>query len=359
MAVETQTGFTTFADIVNAIATLFKDRVIATWNRACPEMAFLRAMPATGKNVSWTVKFGSNNPAQGASGGKFTDGAPVTAVRKEKRVAATLQFANYHEAFGLTGKDRAATKVTNNPLQMANQYGDELKDATGRLARMLMASFYNGDGSTDEIHGMYATAAPAIGDVGVYAGIDPAVDTAWKGNVVDALGASISFALLRQLRRSIVNVTGQPPDLYICDAALFDEIASLYDSNRRWVDEVTRTDGSKVKVDGAVEVMTWQGARILWSPNHPPQKLTALNTSEIHVEQLPDGPDGINQAAAMIPLQSPPEEQEGEMTWPLQALIQPLAIQGNAYNFDLQMYPSLVVDKRNAHGYLANLQASP
>jgi len=137
---------------------------------------------------------------------------------------------------------------------------------------------------------------------------------------------------------------------------MFDAIAELYDSNRRFVDVVTRMDGAKIRIDGGVEVLTWEGASILRSPRYPDNtSILALNTNQIHVEQLPDGPDGANPGAVLVPLQSMASSPQGVTAWPLQALLVPLAIQGTAFNFDMWLFPQLVVPKRNAHSRLTNL----
>lgn len=344
-----------FSDIANALASYFQPRVIAQFNRAVPEAAYIDARRGTGKNVQWDVKF----PTATVIDGTYTDGATVSTFRQDIRVPAVIQYANMYEPFGVSGKARAAALAAGNPEGLVDLYGDEIRDAVTRLADNFIAQVYNGDGATDHLHGLYAAAKPAIGDTGIYATLDPATYTLWKGNVVDAAGQALGLTHLRSLRRKVRDATGFSPDLYIMDTGQFDVLASVYDGNRRWVDQVTRSDGATVRIDGGTEELSWEGAKIIWSRNHPSLKVSGLTRQMLYFAQLPDGPDAINRALGNTAVQGTADEEEGMPAFQLQALIQPLAITSNLSPFALFMYPALVVERRNAHGFIQNLQAAP
>jgi hypothetical protein len=340
-----------YNDIASALASWFQPRVVTQFNRACPEAAYITARKGTGKNVQWDVKF----PSAVSLNGVFTDGAAITQFRSDRRVPAILQYANYHEPFGVSGRARASALAAGNPEDLVDLYGDEIRDAVTRLAVNFMDGVYNGDGTADHLHGFYCVGAPALGDSGSYATIDPATYTTWKGNVTDAGGDAIGLKHLRSIRRKCRDATGMSPDLYITDTAQFDALATVYDSNRRWVDEVTRADGAKVRIDGGTEELSWEGARIIWSRAHPANKVSAINRNHVYFAQLPDGPDAINRALGSTAIHGTADEQSGEPKFQLQAIIQPLAQLGNVSPFALFMYPALVSERRNASGYITNL----
>lgn len=341
-------------DIASQLATLFDDELVAQMNRACPEAAMLLARPGPGKNFSWDVRFGTNTPG----GGTQNEGADISSYNNDTYVPAVLQYANFFEPFALNEKAIMSAAVTGNPRDLEDLAAEAISNAAERLASNFADQIYNGDSSTNNLWGFYASGAPAIGDVGAYAGIDPNTYTQWVGNVVDAQGGDADVTLLRSLRAQTRIASGWSPDLWICDPTQFDKIAASYDEHRRWVDEVTRVDGAKIKIDGGVEILSFEGATIMWSRNHPAQKITAINRRWVHLSQLPDvsGQLGGNASIGSVPLAGTTDEQ-GKPAFRLQVRIKRLAESGDARKFSLFMYPVVVVRRRNACGYITNLSA--
>lgn len=342
-----------FATIESVLADLFYDDISNQINRAVVLAQVLDVKPGTGKNIQWVAKTGTATPA----GAVIADGADVATFNNDTKSPAVLQFGTYHDAFALTGKALAAARAAGNPAELAALLVDELGDSVERLARAIGEHVYTGTGATNTIHGLHDATVPAIGETGIYAGINRATVTQWQGNVVDAAAANLSFAHIRQLRREIYVASGEKPDLFITDPVQHEKLGALYQQERRYVDQIRRADGTVIKLDGGYQVLEFDGIPVIEDTQHPAQKFTALNTRHVYLTQLPDSPDAVNRAMGSVGLAGTPEEQYGAGKIKLAARIQPLAITGDAFKFQLILYPQLVVRRPNSCGYITNLAA--
>jgi hypothetical protein len=336
--------------ISGARATLLDDDVVSQINRAVVLSQILDVGTGTGKNISWDVSTGTALPGTAV----IADGADVTNFNNDDKAPATLDFGTYHDAFGITGKAMAMAKNTGNPQQLANLFAEYMAESMERLAFGVADGVYNGDGSTNTIHGLHDASIPAIGDVGIYAGVNRASISQWQGNVLDAVGGEISTRLLNQLGRDIYTASGRRPDLYITDPIQHEKIAATLQMERRFVDEV-RTAKGVIKLDGGYNVLYHGGAAILEDIQHPAAKISALNTMYAKLHQLPDAADEINGSIGMVTLGGTPEDQMESGKTKLVARIQPLAKLGDSHKFALYCYPQQQIKKPQCFGYLDNL----
>lgn len=336
--------------ISGALATLLDDDVVSQINRAVVLGQILDVGTGSGKDISWDISTATALPSTAV----IADGATVTNFNNDTKTPASLDFGTYHDAFGITGKAMAMAKNAGNPLQLANLFADNMADSMERLAFAVSDGVYNGDGSTDTIHGLHDASIPAIGDTGTYAGINRATFAQFQGNVLDALGAEVSFSLLNKLGRDIYTASGRRPDLYITDPIEHEKIANLSQQERRFTNEV-RTAKGVIMLDGGYNVLYHGGRAILEDIQHPAGKISALNTSYCKMHQLPDSADEINKSNGMVSLGGSPEDQLKGGKTKIVARIQPLAKNGDSHNFALYCYPQLQIKKPNAFGYLSNL----
>jgi hypothetical protein len=339
-----------FANITNSLVKLFYDDVSNQINRQVVLAQLLDVKPGTGQNIQWTAKFGSATPA---GNGVIADGADVTTFNRDTKLPAVLQFGTYHDAFEVTGKAAAAAAAAGNPDQLADLFADDMMDSAQRLARGIAGHVYTGDGSTDNIHGLTAAAGP-LALTGTYATIDKAVQTQWASNQVDAVGAGLSFALMRQMRRTIYTASGMKPDLIVCDPEQHENYGNLFGNERRYVDEI-RMRGERIRLDGGYQVLEFDGIPVVEDEQCPANQMLFLNTNHLFLSQLPDPVTMYNQSMGHADLMGTAEEQFGDGPTGLNARIVPLAKTGDKYKFALYAYPALVSRKCNVHGSIVNL----
>lgn len=339
----------TFASISTALADLFADEVTSQINRAVVLAQLLDVKPGQGKNVQWDIKSGTATPTTAV----IADGANVTNFNLDDKVPAVLQYGTYHDAFAITGKSAAAAAAAGNPDQLADLFADDLLDSSQRLASALGAAVYTGSGATDNMHGLTATAGP-LDTTGVYANIDRAGYPLWASNEIDAAGAGLSFALMRQLRRTIYVASGMRPDVVICDPEQHEAYGSLFGTDRRYVDQI-RLRGETIKLDGGYQVLEFDGIPVIEDYQATANTLMMLNTRHLYLSQLPDPLTALNQSMGTMGLAGTEEEQYGDGPTGLTARILPLAKTGDLYKFGLYCYPALVSKRNNCHGSLINL----
>lgn len=342
----------TAATIAASLATIFEDRIASQINRATVLMQLVPVGNGTGKNLTWSARFGT------AVGSTANDGADVAAFNNDDKVPATLEYGIYQDAFSLTGKALATALNTRNPDELSDLFADELGDSVERLAKKISQDLYTGTGATNIIHG-FVSAPGAITSTGVYAGIDRAVRTQWAGNV-DAnggVGRALTFTLMRNMRTSIYTASGMKPDLIVTTPAIHGKFGDLFGQNRRYVQEVT-IRGQKIMLNGGQGALYFDEIPVIEDVDCQSGSMLFLNTRQIMLAQLPDPSAAITQAMGTVGLAGTEEEQFGQPTGRLTARINPLARTGDAYKFQLILYPQMRVRRCNANGVIQDIDAT-
>lgn len=340
-----------FSAIQSALATLFEDKIQWQINRAVVLSQLLEVSLGTGKNIQWVARFGTATPA----GAVIADGADVSVYNSDSKVPAVLQYGTYHDALSITGKARAGAMAAGNPAELADLFGEEIMESITRLSKAMAVDCYTGSGATDTIHGLLH-ASGGVSATGTYAGIDRAVRTQWQANVLanGAVPRALTFALMRQMRRNIYTASGEKPDLILCDALQHEKYGQLFGSERRYVDNV-RLRGESIKLDGGYQVLEFDGIPVIEDINMPAGKMLFLSSRYVNLKQLPSAPDAVNKAVGTVALHGTSEEQFGSGKPVLTARIQPLAITGDAYKFQLIAYPQIQVKRPQACGVIEDL----
>lgn len=339
------------ASIANSLATIFEDEIANQINRATVLLQLLPVGPGTGKNVQWSARFGT------AVGGTRADGADLVPADflNDSKVPANLDFGTYDSPFSVTGKAAAGAMASGNPAELENLFADEMGDAIERLAKGLQQDLYTGAGATDEIFGFFGASGP-LAATGTYAGIARGTFPQWASNVLanGAVPRALTLDLMREMRQEIYEASGEKPDLIVCDAALHRKYGSLFDSQRRWVDQV-RLRGETIRLDGGYQMLEFDGIPVVEDVDMPAGTMLFLSTRHVKICQLPDQVNQFNQSMGMVGIAGTDEEQFGDGATQLTARINPLARTGDAYKFQLILYPQLQVKRPNAQGQIVDL----
>lgn len=345
----------TLSTISSALADFFEDRVAMQINRAVVLAQLLPKSAGQGKNIQWVARFGSAAPT---ANGVIADGADVSVYESDTKVPAVLQFGTYNQAFSLTGKARAAAMAAGNPNELMNLFAEEFEEATQRLAVGIGTDLYTGAGTSNIIMGLIASAG-GLAATGTYAGIDRGTYTQWAGNVLANGGVErpVTFELMRAMRRTIYTASGLKPDLIVCDPLTHERYGNLFGSERRYIQDV-RLRGEKITLDGGYQVLEFDGIPVVEDVLCPAGNMLFLNTAQVHLKQLPDMVDGVNRASGSAAVAGTDEERFGAGPIGMNARIQPLATTGDAFKFQLILYPQLQVRRPNACGWIDDLETT-
>lgn len=348
------------ARIADALATIFQPKIVAQMNRSCVALQLLPYAPGAGKNLQWDVEFKASGESTDST---LNDGADVSTYQDDDVVPAVLQWGTYSEAFSITGKARAVAAAAGNPQELVDLFGQKIERAVRRLTKNLGKAVYQGTGATNHIHGLFGgatlTSGAPLAAAGTYAGINRSTYADWKANSLANGGTAraLSFELMRDMRRKIYEASGEMPDLILCDAFQQEQYGLLFGKERRYTQEVTLR-GQRIVLDGGYRALEFDGIPVIADVNAPAGAMLFLNSNYVRVRQLPDMVDGVNGGAGMLNLHGSAEEQFGAQSTQLMARINPLARTGDAYKFQLVLWPQLQVERPNACGSITDLIAS-
>lgn len=339
------------AAITGVLGALFDDAITNTINRSIPGAQLLPCLPAPGKNLQWAVRTGTAAP----STAPIAEGVNVSTFNSDTKRSAILTFTTYHDAFSVSGLALSSAANSGNPAELANLFAEELGESAQRLAAVLGSHMYIGSGASDQILGLVATDG-GIMDTGTYATIDRGTVTQWRGTVMANGGVprALTLDLMREMRRRIYIACGEKPDLILCDPIQHEAYGKLFKEQRRYVQEVTLR-GQTIKLDGGYQVLEFDGIPVVEDVNCPAGKMLFLNTRHAFWRFLPQPSDAVTQAKGEMNLAGTPEEQFGGGSMKLKARLQPLAINGDKYNFALYIYPQMQVKNPNRHGVITDL----
>lgn len=346
--------------IADALPTLVQDEIIATMNRSCPELQLIRYKPVSQKNLQWDVEF--KNASESAVSA-VTEGADVTAFGDDDIVPAVLQFTDYSEAIKVTGKALSAARGSagkGGASELQDLWTQKMLRAVRRLAKNIGRDFWAGPGTGNRMLGLYGgstlTSGAPLAAAGTYAGIVRGTYADWAGNVLanGGVARALTFDLLRDMRKEIYEACGEMPDLIMCDPTQHEAYGKLFGDQRRYVQEIT-VRGQKIVLDGGYRALEFDGIPIVMSVNHPAGSMTFLNTGCVYITALDDTPSEANRSPRMVQLQAMPEEQLQSGAVPLQARLNPLAVNGDSYPIQMILYPQVQCEQPNKCGVLSDL----
>lgn len=360
------------AEIAAALTQRFMDRIASTINRTVlmAQIAPVKSDRGQGQNVQWDAKF------DGGEGSPIADGADVTIFNNDDKVPAVLQYAVHHDAFRLTGLARAVAAAAGNPAALADLWLDALGDSVERQAKGISKQLYLGDGTTSpqKLNGLVPTAGvAAVGDTGVYATIDRAARAAWRSSVIDATQFDVAnnptgrfnltvsgepapegIKMMRAASRAIYEASSEPYDVIVTSPLLHEAYGLATHAERRWVDQI-RTANGPVKLDQGYQMLEFDGKVMIQDVDCPADEMLFLNTRHMHIQQLPDRVDRVNSSMGMTPVAGTADEFLGSGRTKLQARIQPLAINGDAFPFALYSYLQLCIKSPNRFARISGL----
>lgn len=361
-----------YAAVAAALTSRFRDRISNTVNRTVlmAQLAEVKADRGQGKNVQWDANFGT------AVGTAIADGADVSTFNNDDKVPAVLQYAIMHDAFKLTGLARALSAAAGNPSELSDLWMDSLKGSVQRQAKGISQALYLGAGTTGPqlINGLCpASGVAAIGDTGVYAGIDRSARTAWQASVIDATAfdavnnptgrfnltvtgqpAPEGIRMMRRASRAIYEASATPYDVIVTSPILHEAYGLAIHAERRWTDTV-RTAAGMIKLDQGYQVLEFDGKIMIQDNDCPADEMLFLNSQEMYIQQVPDMVDNVNRAMGMASVTGTEDEFLGSGKTKLAARIQPLSISGDAFPFALYSYLQLVLLNPNRFARITGL----
>lgn len=345
---------TTFATVQVALEQRIRQKLADNTNRSTVTLNVFKKKRGKGKNVAFDASFGTD------TGQIFDDGQVVSVFQTDTEQLATLPWAEYGDAFKITG--RAEDAAAGDGTELNQLFVVKLRQARNRAAEKINTDLWTGDGtaSPQKILGITATAGP-LAATGIYAGINRASFGQWAGNVFANGGVprALSLSLVQSAFAATFDASGKSPSFGLAPSNIFNRLAELTNQDRRYMQEVF-IRGQKITLQQGWEAIEINGKPVFRAREVPSGTLAFFHDDHIWVEFLPVAPERMarGKVLAMVPVAGTPQEQMDGRVLESEALMSALISLPSAGNFDSWMLDTnvqLACDEPHAHFLLQDL----
>jgi hypothetical protein len=326
------------------LAQQYRGDVVRQINRRTTALKTLRIVDGAGKNVAWVPE------SSGQQAEAYTEGADTSTFASDAQASATLAWGLYRAPIQVSKLALDAAATSGSPLGNLALWGRNLANSAAALADLVEDEIFNGagTGSNNLIVGLDA----AIGSASnTYAGINRSTggNAYWRPYVVDpGVSTAVTIAQIRGDLGTIFDNSGEVPDLALCPTAVFNAVANLFESNRRWTN--VNTSRGAIKLDAGFEGIEVDGCMFIKASQATANQIYYVNSNYVHVEVLPDAtvPQEMLEATAA---------DDGFGTVPLGMTFEMLAKTGPSSKGESLCTAQLVVERPNACGMRFNVAA--
>lgn len=262
------------------LAQEFRGDTVSQVNRRATLLKLLPIKPGAGKNVAWVAK------NTGHIAENYSEGADAANYGSDAQDDAILSWALYRAPFHVTKLAMDTAGSSGSPLGNRSLWAQNLVDANATLVDLLEDEAFNGLGTGTLMAGLDV----AIGDTAnTYATINRSTggNEYWRPTVSDPGSlTALTFAQIRSDLGTIGDTCGESPDIAVCSTAVFNQVAGLFDSNRRW-DSVTTARGN-IMLNNGYEGIQVDNCMFVKARKATANQIYYLNSNYVHFETLPD-----------------------------------------------------------------------
>lgn len=342
---------TDFATLQSALEQFIRQQVVKQYNRSSVTTNLLRKEVGMGKNLAWDVSVGTG------TGQVFDDGQTVSVFNADTEVMATLAWAEYGDAFKITG--RAEDGAQYSKSELANIWVVKLMQTRERAAKLVNDDVWTGAGTTgpQRLFGITMAANGPLGATGTYAGINRATYSQWGGVTLSNGGIprAINLSLIEYGFELVFNASGKIPTFGVTTSNIWRLLCELAGGERRIMQEVY-IRGQKLNISLGFNAVEINGVPVFKDISVPSGYLGFFSEDSIALEYLPTAPARVARGKVMttVPLAGLPQEQDmtgapGGGGQPLMANVIALPSQGNFESWMLDCTLQLKVTRPNAH----------
>ncbi len=341
-----------WSDISAATITKVAPKIIRQISVKCPLLSFIPCVEGPNSNVLWDIyKFGSNATT-------YSDGdTEIADAGYDKYVVAqgTLDYANLAAAFRVSEPMRTKAKRTGGPAGLQTVWTGLVEDAMFRLVGKIRTDVYTGTGA-DNIIGLQS----AVDASATYGGVTVASFAEHRSYDTSKSGAAFEKGFLDDLVFGVYDQSSnnEMPDAIFAPIAGWVKMKKVLDV---WRNDIGVTDQGTVKLDPGVMALAYNNIPIIFDPSMPASSLLAINTRFLEMQYMPvdvEIPNAITELAEKVEL-----EADGNVLGLKEKLGLIFTLQksnDNSISVDGSLigHPQLVCNRRNAHGWLTNIDFS-
>lgn len=325
--------------------------IVRQVNRRCTTLRLIPITVGKGDNVAWAAE------GDGQLAEEYAEGADASNFGSDEQAPAVLNWSQMRSNFRVTGLAMAVAGTQSTPVGNIALWSRNLVNSSAKLADLVNLRIHSGSGtgSPKQMTGLGA----AIGDdTNTYATIDRSTETYWRPTVVDPGSSTpITLAQIRSDIAAIFEASGEQPDLAAVSPSVFNQVAGLFDSSRRYtqMSDTVNTRRGAIKLDAGYEALIVDGCAFYKDKDATANEIKYINSNYIELQVLPHP-----MLTQMMPGLTPGmmlSANDGFGEIPLMFHYEMLANTGDSKKAEVRLYTELCVRKPNAFGVRKNVAA--
>lgn len=324
------------------------------YNRSSVSTDLVRKDPGIGKNLAWDISVGTG------TGQVFDDGQTVSTFNADTEVLATLPWAEYGDAFKITGRAEDAASLSN--TELGQTWFFKMNQARERAAKKFNDDLWTGDGTPapQKLLGFTATNGP-FDLTGSYGGQSRITYPQWAGIKLANGGVprAITLDLIEYGFELVFNASGKVPTYGVTTSNIWRLLASMADGERRKNQE-TRVRGELISISMGYEFVEVNGVPVFKDISVPTGNLIFFHEPSNVIEYLRTAPSRIARGKIMAttPMAGLPQEQlmmGAPSGGPLVANVISLPSQGNFESWMVVTTAQFRTSRPNANLWIADI----
>lgn len=342
---------TTTAAVLNpALEQFIRKEVVKQYNRSSVTTHLLPKKPGMGKNLAWDISVGSG------TGQVFDDGEVVSTFNADTELLATLPWAEYGDAFKITGRAEDGAQFSQTDLGSTWMF--KLNQTRERAAKLINDDIWSGAGTAgpQRLYGLTMASAGPLSVSGTYAGtMDRTTYPQTQGITLGNGGIprAISLSLIEYGFEQVFNASGKIPTFGVTTSNIWRLLCELDTDKRRVLQEVY-IRGQKLTISLGFNAVEVNGVPVFKDISVPTGYLAFFSEDSICIEYLPVAAARVQRGKIMatVPVAGLPQEQEmmgAPANGPLVANVIALPSAGNFESWMVDCTLQLAVSRPNAH----------
>lgn len=339
-----------------ALEQFIRETITKQYNRSTVTTNLMMKEVGMGKNLAWDVSVGTG------TGQVFDDGQVVSTFNADVEVLATLPWAEYGDAFKITGLAEDSAQFSR--TQLGNAWLYKMMQARERAGKLINDDFWSGTGATSpqRLFGVTMASNGPLSATGTYANISRTTYPQFQGIVLGNGGIprAISLPLIQYGFEQVFNASGKIPTFGVTTSNIWRLLCELNGGERRVMQEAY-IRGQKLTMSMGFHSVEVNGVPVFKDISVPSGFLAFFSEDSIGFEYLPTNPTRVQRGKIMatVPLLGLPQEQSYDGapggSAPLVANVISLPSQGNFESWQINVACQTKTVRPNAHFLISDI----
>jgi len=217
-----------FASLNPALEQFIRENVVKQYNRSIVTTNLIAKQPGMGKNLAWDVSVGTG------TGQVFDDGQTVSTFTVDTEVLATMAWAEYGDAFKITGLAEDAAQFSK--TQLGNLWLFKMMQARERAGKLINDDLWAGTGTTSpqRLFGLTMGSNGPLSASGTYANVSRTTYPQFQGITLanGGIPRPVTLSLIEYGFEQVFNASGKIPTYGVTTSNIWRLLCELAGGDR-------------------------------------------------------------------------------------------------------------------------------